>query len=261
MVRKASYTHMTTLTRQAPKGIVILRALFCLSLVLFAAAHAHAQSGRQGRPNGPGTGKPDDELVPWKFVEKGAAIEKASLTLYWLPASQKETEQSELLTSRALLADSLRCVSFQLVLPENAATIALLGATGKLPAALLVNSQAIVIRRVDNVRGALTRASVERMVSDELGARDEAMYHEMSEAGKHASAGEKTAAIALYKTVWNDRCFFPLAGTEAQRALKALGVEVHDVPAPIAVDPQLKKPAPPAKPSAPPSKSDPYGRP
>jgi hypothetical protein len=247
---------MTTMTRQASKGIVILRALFCLSLVLFTAAHAHAQSGRQGRPNGPGTGKPDDELVPWKFVEKGAAIEKASLTLYWLPVSQKETEQSELLTSRALLAYSLRCVSFQLVLPDNAPTLELLSATGKLPSALLVNSQGTVIRRTENVRGILPPASVERMVSDELAARDEAMYHEMSEARKRASAGEKDAAIDLYKTVWNDRCFFPLAGTEAQRALKALGVEVHDVPAPIAVDPQLKKPSLTVKPPAPPGKGD-----
>jgi hypothetical protein len=254
---------MTTLTRQAPKGIVILRAVFCFSLLLFAAAHAHAQSGRQGRPNGPGTGKPDDELVPWKFAEKGAkgaAIEGASLTLVWLPASQKESEQSELLTSRALLAYSLRCVSFQLVLPENAPTIALLGATGKLPSALLVNAQGIVIRRIENVRGVLPPASVERMVSDELAARDEAMYHEMSEARKHASAGEKDAAIDLYKTVWNDRCFFPLAGTEAQRALKALGVEVHEVPATFAVDPQLKKPSPPTKPPAPGVKSDRHDR-
>ena len=80
------------------------------------------------------------------------------------------------------------------------------------------------------------------MVHDELAARDEAMYHAMSEGRKHAVAGEKEAAIALYRNVWNDRCFFPLAGTEARRALKGLGVEVHDVPAPIAVDPQLPKP-------------------
>lgn len=251
---------MTTVTRQASKGIVVLQVFFCLSLVFFAASTVHAQSGRQGRPNGPGTGKPDDELVPWKFVEKGAAIEKASLTLYWLPATQKETEQSELLISKKLLEYSLRCVSFQLVLPENAATIELLGAAGKLPMALLVNSQGTVIRRIENVRGVLPPASVERMVSDELAARDEAMYHEMSEARKHASAGEKDAAIDLYKTVWSDRCFFPLAGAEAQRALKTLGVVVHDVPAPLAVDPQLKKPAPPAKPPTPGGGSDPHGR-
>jgi hypothetical protein len=255
---------MTTLTRQASKGIVVLRAFFCVSLVLFTATHAHAQSGRGGggqrRPSGPGTGNPDEPLVPWKFVEKGAAVEKGSLTLYWLPASQKEMEGSALLSSRALLESSLRCVAFQIVLPENAATIALLGSTGKLPAALLVNGQGNVIRRIENVRGSLPPASVERMVSDELAARDEAMYHAMSDARKRASAGEKDAAIDLYKTVWNDRCFFPLAGTEAQRALKALGVEVHDVAGTVVVDPQLSKPSLPSKPPAPGGKADHHGR-
>ena len=222
----------------------LTRAFFCISLVLLTAAYAYAQ----GRPGGPGTGKPDDHLVPWKFVENGAAIEKGSLTLYWLPASQKEMEQSELLTSRALLADTLRCVAARIVLPENAATIALLGATGTLPTAVLVNDQGAVIRHIVDARAVLPPSSVERMVKEELAARDEAMYREMSEARKRASSGDNAGAITLYKTVWNDRCFFPLAGTEAQHALKALGVEVHDVPVPPAADPQLKKTPPPAKP-------------
>jgi hypothetical protein len=224
----------------------VTRAVLRLSLVLLIAAHVYAQ----GRPGGPGTGKPDDHLVPWKFVETGAAVEKGSLTLYWIPSSQKEMEQSELLSSRLLLEDTLRCVAARIVLPENTATIELLGATGTLPTALLVDSQGTVIRHIVNARAVLPPASVEQMVKAELAARDEAMYHQMSDARKRAAAGDKDGAITLYKTVWNDRCFFPMAGTEAQRALKTLGVEVHDVPAPSAVDPQLKKPAP--KPPAPP---------
>jgi hypothetical protein len=221
----------------------ILRALLCVSLALCFAVNVHAQSQRQARPNGPGTGVPDDDLVPWKFVEKGAAIEKTSLTLYWLPASQKEMERSELLGSRALIQAGLRCVGFRIVDAGDAATLKLLDATGKLPTALLVNNQGVVVRRLDNVRGSLPRAAVERMVHDELAARDETMYRAMSDARKHATAGEKDAAVTLYKSVWEDRCFFPLAGLEAQRSLKTLGVEVHDVPSGIAVDPQLKQPS------------------
>ena len=224
------------------KANAIFRVFVSLTFVLFCAANVFAQSESRPRPNGPGTGIPDDDLVPWKFVEKGAAVEKASLTLYWLPSSQKEMERSELLSSRTLIQSGLRCVAFRIVLPENAPTIALLGATGTLPTAVLVNVQGIVIRRLAPTRGALPPAAVEHMVRDELASRDEAMYRAMSDARKHAAASEKDAAIGLYKTVWEDRCFFPLAGTEAQRALKALGVEVKDVPAPVAVDPQLKKP-------------------
>ena len=234
---------------------IVNRAFFCLSLILLTAALAYAQ----GNPSGPGTRKPE-ELVPWKFVEKGAAVEKGSLTLYWLPASQKELEQSALLSSRAILKDSLRCVAVRIVTPENAATIELLSATGTLPTAVLVDEQGAVIRRIVNARAALPPAPVEEMVKNELAARDEAMYHQMSEARKRAGTGDKEGAITLYKTVWSNRCFFPLAGTEAQRALKSLGVEVRDVPAPPPADPQLKKPKPPAKPPAPPGGSDSHSR-
>jgi hypothetical protein len=229
--------------------------VFCVSLLFFAAANAAAQSGRGGGgqrgPSSPGTGNPDQHLVPWKFVEKGAAVEKSSLSLYWLPASEKEMERSGLLTSPVFLEYGRRCVALRIVLPENTAAIELLGATGKLPTALLVNDQGTVVRRVENVQGALLPAYVQRMVDDELAARDEVMYHQMSEARKRAGAGDNAAAIDLYKAVWNDRCFFPLAGTEAQRALHALGVEVHEVPAPLAVDPSADKPLMPARPEEP----------
>ncbi len=236
------------------KATAVLRAFLCLSILFLVAANVHAQSQRQVRPNGPGTGIPDDDLVPWKFVEKGAAIEKTSLTLYWLPASQKEMERSELLGSRALIQAGLRCVGFRIVDAGDAATIKLLDATGKVPTALLVNNQGVVVRRLDNVRGSLPPAAVERMVHDELAARDEAMYHAMSDGHKHTAAGEKDAAVTLYKSVWEDRCFFPLAGLEAQRALKTLGVEVHEVPGTIAVDPQLKQPTLNVKPKTEPQK-------
>ena len=85
------------------------------------------------------------------------------------------------------------------------------------------------------------------MLADELAARDETMYKQMLEAGREARSGNRTSAIALYERVWDDRCLFPLAGNEAQRALKDLGVTVKEAPAtPPKVDPYLQ--TPPSKP-------------
>ena len=81
------------------------------------------------------------------------------------------------------------------------------------------------------------------MLSDELSARDGAMYREMREANQQAGAGDNAAAIENYKKIWDDRCLFPLAGSEAQRALKKLGVTVTEPLPTSAVDPQLKPPA------------------
>lgn len=221
-------------------------------LLLVSGLPARAQVPRDGeapRRTGPGTGNPDEHRVPWRFLEKGAPLAKAPIGLYWLPSSRDEVDRSPLLTSRPLLEADLRCVSLLVVLPDDAATLDKLGATGKLPTAALMNTQGVVIRRVENVRGVLRAAAVEQMVSDELRARDEAMYHDMAEGRRRATSGDREGAIQLYQRVWEDRCLFPLAGSEAQRSLKALGVIVVEVPKPLAVDPGLHPPPTPKAPA------------
>ena len=187
----------------------------------------------------PGTGNPTERRVPWHYVEKDAAIEKGPVVLYWLPASLDEAERSPLMTSRVLFDDSVRCVSLLIVLPEDSATIEKLGATGKLPMAVVTDAHGKVIRTVENVRGVLHPAAIEQALTDELSARDEAMYRGMNDA-RRLAATDKNAAIALYKKIWDDRCLFPIAGSDAQRSLKALGVIVADTPAPPPPDPGVK---------------------
>ena len=135
------------------------------------------------------------------------------------------------------------------MLPGSAAVIEKLGAAGKVPAALLADRDGHILRRAENVHGVLRADDVERMVSGELAARDEAMYRDMRDAGQQAAAGNKPSAIELYRKIWDDRCLFPLAGSEAQRALAKLGVTVTEPPPTSAVDPQLKAPTAPAPPS------------
>jgi hypothetical protein len=209
---------------------------------MITAIPAFAQSGR-GVRSGPGTGDPYEHLVPWRFLTKGGPLLHEPLVLYWLPASAQEAEQSPLLSSRELLQAADLCIGFEIVVPDDAAMIAKLGHTGTLPAAVLVNDQGNVIRRVEGTRGRLTAPPVEKMVRDELSARGEIMYARMTEAKKRAAAGDKEGAIDLYKKLWDDRCLFPLAGTEAQHALKTLGVTVVEPPPVKMVDPNLAPPA------------------
>ncbi len=217
-----------------------------LLLSLFLVLPLTAQSRRGGgerRPSGPGTGNPEQQLAPWRFVEKGAAPVTAPLVLYWLPASPEEMDHSPLLASRALLENSVRCVALEAIVPPNAAIMEKLGVTGTLPAAVLVDGRGNVIRRMENAGGVLRSSAVEQMVSEELSARDKAMYRDITEAKRRADAGDKQTAIDLYRRIWDDHCLFPLAGREAQSALKALGVVVKETPAPSPVDPNLQ-PAP-----------------
>ena len=216
--------------------------------LLFLPLHAFAQSRRGGARSGPGTGDPYERLVPWHFHEKSGALLDAPLVLYWLPASSNETERSPLLSSEELVRDADRCLSFEIVLPEDRVTIEKFGATGKLPAAVLADAKGTVLRRVESVGGRLAIASVEKMVREEFDSRGEAMYVMVREARKRVANGEKQGAIDLYKKLWDERCLVPTAGTEARQALKNLGVIVVEPPAHIAVDPNLT--IAPAKPAA-----------
>jgi hypothetical protein len=206
---------------------------------LLMPLHAVAQSRREGVRSGPGTGDPYESLVPWHFLEKGGPFVDAPLVLYWLPDSLKETERSPLLSSQELVRDADRCLSFAIVAPDDHITIEKFGETGKLPAAILADAKGAVLRRVERVSGRPAVASVEKMVRDEFAARGEAMYARMIEAKKRVASGDKPGAIDLYRKLWDERCLFPVAGTEAQQSLKNLGVVVVEPPPHIAVDPNL----------------------
>lgn len=213
-----------------------LMALLALPL----AAQRRSSGNEGGRPPGlPGTGNPNEPLPPWRFVEKDAAPVTAPLVLYWLPASNKEMDSSPLLTSAALRGNSERCVKLEAIVPPNPAIAEKFGVTGKLPAAVLVDGHGTILARVESSAGILRPAAVEQMVSAAVGARDDAMFHDIKEAKRRMDAGDKPAAIQLYQRIWDDRCLFPLAGQEAQSALKTLGVVVVEPPSPTLPDPNL----------------------
>jgi hypothetical protein len=178
-------------------------------------------------------------VAPWRFVEKDDLAVTTPFALYWLPATNQEMDRSPLLASSALIDDAGRCVSLIAVVPPNDAMVAKLGVTGKLPAAVIVDRSGNVLRRLDHTGGALKANAVEQLVAAELGARDEGMFRDITAAKKKADAGEKDAAIALYRKIWDDRCLYPLAGQEAQAALKPLGVTVEEPATTLLPDPNL----------------------
>ena len=163
--------------------------------------------------------------MPWKFLDKGAELVKAPIVVYWIPSSLKDIEYTPLYVSNVLLEASVRCVSFEIVDPNDALNIAKLGATNKLPFAAIVGSDGQVIRQTSARRP----REVEQMVSAELSAREDAAFKDL---------GKKT--VEAYKKVWDTRCLYPLLGREAQRGLKTLGVTVEEPPSTLMPDPNLK---------------------
>ena len=160
-------------------------------------------------------------LVPWKVLEPDQKP-KTPLVLFWIPASPEELRRSELLTSDDLLLFSSHCVAMRVVRSNDYSLLESLHADGELPMALLTDDSLRVLRVVESEHGTLSTAAVEEMVREELDERAAAAESLLDDAREKADAGEIDAAVAIYTTVWEQRCVCPRQGKDAQRALKKL---------------------------------------
>jgi hypothetical protein len=163
-------------------------------------------------------------FVPWKVLHNGDPSPSGVMVLYWIPSSSDEFRHSELLTYRPLTVYPTQCVALSVVRADDAATIDKLGAAGKLPIAVLVAEDGRVIGAVESERGALHAAAVEKLLRDTINAREASIDRDLDDAPKKLGAGDRDAAVALYRRVWDQRCLFPRHAREAERALKKLGV-------------------------------------
>ena len=166
---------------------VLVRSI--LVFVLFGALAAQAQSRGQARRSGPGTGNPDDHLVPWKYLQADELAHDHPVTLYWVPKSLDQAENSPLMESQYLLDASTRCVDLEVLLPERAALLTKLNVTA--PAAFIVDRQGQITRKLDKP----APKSIETLLTAELKVHDDAMYHDLLEAGRQEKAGNSAAAI------------------------------------------------------------------
>jgi hypothetical protein len=200
-----------------------------LAVALVPAA-AFAQRGDAPVRRGPGTGNPDVQLVPWKYLQSDVLVHDAPVTLYWLPANAGQVTQSPLFDSKPLVTAATRCVGFEIVMPERATVLHNLGETGKVPAVLVLDRDGRTLRKFENPNGELLTKDVEKLLTSELDARDQAMFRSMMAASQEATAGRNQNAINIYKKIWDDRCLYPLAANEAKRSLAQLGVNVQEPP-------------------------------
>jgi hypothetical protein len=160
-------------------------------------------------------------LVPWKVVVSDDGLD-APLTLFWIPASSEELRHSDLLTSTELTLFSSRCVAMRVVRFDDGARLARLKIGEELPVAVLVERGGRVIGRVDAEHGTLSVTKVEDLVRDEINQREGEAEASLDEAERRAESGETDAAMAIYGSLWEERCVCPRQGRDAKRAMKKI---------------------------------------
>ncbi len=181
-----------------------------------------ASSAAGGDLNGPVS------FVPWKVIVPGESPARAPLTLYWIPASRDDFKHSEMLFSRPLTSYASQCVAMQVIRADDALMIEKLGVAGALPVAVLLDGDGKQLGKVDNDRGALNVAAVEKLVREQLRTREATLDAKLDDARKKATAGDRDSAVTAYKSIWELRCAFPRKAREAERELKKLGIAVAD---------------------------------
>jgi hypothetical protein len=162
-------------------------------------------------------------LVPWKVLEPGAQPLKTQFVLFWIPASADEMRHSDLITSYRLTLYSSRCVGMQVVRTDDEVMLVKLSSTPPPPAVLMEGDKELA--RVAPENGPLTAAAVEAMVRETIDRREITLNAMLDRAASLCAAGDKSAAIELYRQVAVDACLFPRLAKTAQRALRRLGVK------------------------------------
>lgn len=187
-----------------------------MRLLLWVAAIAFVLSGAPGLAGE----NAHLSLVPWKVIEPGAVVD-APLTLYWIPATTEELRRSELLTSHALTLYSSRCVAMRVVRFDDHDRLAKLEVT-RIPAVVLVDHEDQIVGRIDADAETLPVNEVESLVRDELEERESDAEARLDEARSRADAQKRDEALALYRSVWEQRCLCPRQGRDARRAMRKL---------------------------------------
>jgi tetratricopeptide (TPR) repeat protein len=213
----------------------IFRSIAFLLVTAFVYSPVWATCGGGGGGGGGGTSgsggngggsttNPVVYHVPWKLMKETDKPVAEGLILYWFPASKEEVQKSSLRESRELSLYAGQCISMQLADSRTPHADALVGGS-KLPVAVLASPDGTPVSKVENTAGKLKVADVEKLVGAEVKSRSALLDTDLKTAKEKSTAGDKAAAVALYKNVLAQKCMFPKKAKTAQTELKKLGEE------------------------------------
>ncbi len=202
---------------------VVLLALF-FAQSTFATCGGGGGGGGGGMSNSGGGGGSNAPvyIVPWK-VRKPTDAPAQGLVLYWFPATVDEMKKSSLRESRTLSLYASQCVSMEWADGHTPNADKLIGES-KLPVAVLAQADGTPISKVENINGKLKLPDVEKLVDTEMNQRKAAVKGQMKDAADKAKSGDKDGAIAIYKSVAEQKCLFKKEANDAAKELKKLGV-------------------------------------
>ena len=179
--------------------------------------------GGMGGMGGGASSSSQTYQVPWRLIKPEEPPMKEGMAIYWFPSGEKEFTNSSLRESRTLQLYSQQCVTMGVVdahTPIGQKYVP----DGKLPVAVLVQSDGAVVNKLENKNGKLAVGDLEKLLESEMKKRESAVKEKMEDAKAKAKAGDSKAAIAELRQVVEQKCMFPGKAKDAVKELKKLGV-------------------------------------
>jgi tetratricopeptide (TPR) repeat protein len=209
--------------------IAIVLVMFLAAYPALATCGGGGGGGGGGMSSGASSSRPQVYYVPWK-VRAHNDPPAMGLVLYWFPLSPEEMKKSSMLESRVLSLYASQCVSMEVADFSTPAGAKMIGES-KPPLAVLATPDGTPVNKIENKDGRLKVIDVEKVVESEVKKREDALDANLKDGKDKAKAGDKAAAIQLFRPVLEQKCMFPKKAKEAAKELKKLGVdEVADVP-------------------------------
>jgi tetratricopeptide (TPR) repeat protein len=208
--------------------LLLTRAITLLLITVFVVSPVWATcggggGGGVGGMSGGGGAEPTVYYVPWK-VRQAKDPAPQGLVLYWFPASANELQKSSLRASRSLSLYATQCISMEVADTQVPNADKLIG-DSKLPVAVLAMPDGTPVRKAENTGGKLKVEQVEQLVESEVKQRESALDNQLKDARAKATAGDKDAAVKVYRSVAEQKCMFPKKAKEAAKELKKLGID------------------------------------
>ena len=191
------------------RGVAFLLVIGFVCTPVWATCGGGGGGGGGGMTGGgkdAGGDNPTVYHVPWKLHDNDKPA-KAGLILYWFPSSKEELAKSPLKESRDLSLYAAQCVAMELADGRMPKAADFRGAS-TLPFAVLATPDDIVIGKIENKGGKLNIADVEKLVANEVKTRKANVDTSLKDAKTKEAAGDKDAAIKLFRSVVEQKCMF-----------------------------------------------------
>lgn len=197
---------------------------------LLATCGGGGGGGMGGMKGGNSNDSTETYAVPWKFLTPQAEPPKDGLVLYWFPASQDELQRSSLRMSRQLSVYAAQCISLEVADARSIPGQKFITADTQLPVVVIATPDHQLVTKLDNKKGKLDVADVEKLLETEMKTREKNLDTQLNAAKEKSKSGDNPGAIESLKSVYAQKCLFPKKAKDAAKELKKLGVnDVADI--------------------------------